>query len=133
MRLAGTMTSAVLCLAVLLTPAVVSGSATSARPPAAPAEQAEQAGRWEVSATAANIRADHSTDAAIVGIAQRGDRVDLAESWTSPLGAQWREATVHRTGVTGWIHRSLITRHPLPDPGTADCFPDFCQDLAPLG
>ncbi|MFD5465238.1 hypothetical protein ACFWIQ_20765 [Kitasatospora sp. NPDC127059] len=109
MAVIGRATAAVLSLAILLVPAAVT-----------PGEQrtpAVGAGWWEVSANAANVRIDHFGGDTVTGLARSGDRVEVVDTWTSPLGARWAKVLVTRTRVTGWVLWALLThRDPPPEP-----------------
>ncbi|MFH9350890.1 hypothetical protein [Kitasatospora sp. NPDC017646] len=105
----GRAAAAVVSLAILLVPAAV-----------APGEQRAPrvgTGWWEVSANAATVRIDHFGGDTVIGLAGSGDRVEVVDTWTSPLGARWAKVLVSRTRVTGWVLWSLLThRDPSPEP-----------------
>ncbi|MFJ4187890.1 MULTISPECIES: hypothetical protein [unclassified Kitasatospora] len=109
MAVIGRATAAVLSLAILLVPAAVT-----------PGEQRAPrvgAGWWEVSANAANVRLDHFGERTVIGLARSGDRVEVVDTWTSPLGARWAKVLVTRTRVTGWVLWPLLAhRDPPPEP-----------------
>ncbi|MFD8080464.1 hypothetical protein ACFV4F_02025 [Kitasatospora sp. NPDC059722] len=106
--LIGRATAAVLSLTILLVPAAVTGG---------PHPPEVGSGWWEVSANAANVRLDHSGGDTVLGLAHHGDRVEVVDTWTSPLGARWAQVMVVRTRVTGWVLWSLLTHHdPAAEP-----------------
>ncbi|MFJ8624597.1 hypothetical protein ACIRD3_17375 [Kitasatospora sp. NPDC093550] len=106
MAVIGRATAAVISLTILLVPAAVTPAAE--RPPEV------GAGRWEVSANAANVRIDHSGGETVVGLAHSGDVVEVVDTWTSPLGARWAKVMVARTRVTGWVLWSLLAHRDTP-------------------
>ncbi|MER7673049.1 hypothetical protein ABTY61_31965 [Kitasatospora sp. NPDC096128] len=109
MAVIGRATAAALSFTILLVPAAVT-----------PGEQRAPrvgAGWWEVTANAANVRRDHFGGDTVIGLARSGDRVEVVDTWTSPLGARWAKVMVARTRVSGWILWPLLThRDPLPEP-----------------
>ncbi|MFE2726727.1 hypothetical protein [Kitasatospora sp. NPDC059327] len=129
MRLIGRAASALLSLTILILPAVAAGGdhPADARPGPRPPESGHTG--WEVAAGAANVRRDHSVNDTVLGLTHCGDRVEILDSWTSPLGTRWGKVAVTRTGVTGWVLWSLLTRHGPADVPVADC-PE-CQRAAP--
>ncbi|MFJ9772258.1 SH3 domain-containing protein [Kitasatospora sp. NPDC101157] len=109
MAVIGRATAGVVSLAILLVPAAVT--------PGEPRAPRVGTGWWEVSASAANVRVDHSGGDTAIGLAQSGDRVEVVDTWTSPLGSRWAKVLVTRTGVTGWVLWTLLThREPHPEP-----------------
>ncbi|MER6302951.1 hypothetical protein ABT247_25820 [Kitasatospora sp. NPDC001539] len=119
MAVIGRATAAAVSLAILLVPAAVTPG--EQRPPTV------GAGRWEVAATAANVRLDHFGGDPVVGLATSGDQVEVVDTWTSPLGARWAKVLVTRTRVTGWVLWSLLVHRELqpagPDPGAGHAQP----------
>ncbi|MER7755997.1 hypothetical protein [Kitasatospora sp. NPDC097643] len=103
MALIGRASAAMLSLAILLVPAAATRGG----------ERTPEVGTgwWEVSANAANVRLDHSGGDTVIGLARAGDRVEIVDTWTSPLGARWAEVMVVRTRVTGWMLWSLLAHH----------------------
>ncbi|WP_030393001.1 SH3 domain-containing protein [Kitasatospora purpeofusca] len=68
---------------------------------------------WVVTVNAANVRREHSVDAAVLGLAHCGERVEIVDTWISPLGTRWSRVVVVRSGLTGWVLWSLLG-HPAP-------------------
>ncbi|WP_316520160.1 hypothetical protein [Kitasatospora brasiliensis] len=101
MAVIGRAAATVVALGILLVPAAV--TAGSDRLPEV------GAGWWEVSANAANVRVDHFGEDTVIGLATSGDRVEVVDTWTSPLGARWAKVMVVRTRVSGWVLWSLLT------------------------
>ncbi|MEV6979337.1 SH3 domain-containing protein [Kitasatospora sp. NPDC093806] len=102
---------AALSLLVLALPAVAAGA--DRHPPPDPRSGPAPPGApdgWVVTASAANVRRDHSVDEPVLGLARCGDRVEIVDTWISPLGARWSRVVVERTGVTGWVLWSLLHR-----------------------
>ncbi|WP_406193659.1 SH3 domain-containing protein [Kitasatospora sp. NBC_01560] len=138
MRLIGRAASAVLSLTILILPAVgaTGGRAATPRPdpPGSPGPAGSGPSGWEVSAGAANVRRDHSVNDTVLGLARCGDRVEIVDSWTSPLGARWGKVVLARSRLTGWILWSLLTRRTPPDaPAVPDgaCPSGDCRRTAP--
>ncbi|MEU1509020.1 SH3 domain-containing protein [Kitasatospora sp. NPDC005748] len=131
MRLIGRTASAVLSLTILVLPAVAAGGdrPADADPVARPPENGRTG--WEVAAGAANVRRDHSVNDTVLGLTHCGDRVEVLDTWTSPLGTRWGQVAVIRTGVTGWVLWSLLTRHEPAAAPVADCPPRECRRAAP--
>ncbi|MET9179346.1 SH3 domain-containing protein [Kitasatospora aureofaciens] len=109
MAVIGRAAAGVVSLAILLAPVAVTAGDQQAPPVGT--------GWWEVSASAANVRVDHFGDNTVLGQAQSGDRVEVVDTWTSPLGTRWAKVLVSRTGVTGWVLWVLLTHSdPPPEP-----------------
>ncbi|MGW3074916.1 MULTISPECIES: hypothetical protein [unclassified Kitasatospora] len=100
MAVIGRATAAVVALGILLVPAAVTAGTDLPPEPGA--------GWWEVSATAANVRVDHFGEETVVGLARSGDRVEVVDTWTSPLGARWAKVMVVRSRISGWVLWSLL-------------------------
>ncbi len=103
-----------LSLLVLVLPATAAG--TDHPPPperrAGPPPQDTPRG-WVVAASAAKVRREHSVDGVALGLARCGERVEIVDTWISPLGTRWSRVVVVRTGLTGWVLWSLLS-HPAP-------------------
>ncbi|MFF2544976.1 hypothetical protein ACFVUY_20720 [Kitasatospora sp. NPDC058063] len=109
MAVIGRAAATVVALGILLIPAAV--TAGTDLPPEL------GAGWWEVSANAANVRVDHFGEETVIGLARSGDRVEVVDTWTSPLGARWAKVMVVRTRDSGWVLWSLLAhRDPSSEP-----------------
>ncbi|MFJ2576913.1 hypothetical protein [Kitasatospora aureofaciens] len=60
------------------------------------------------------MRLGHSSGDTVVGLAGYGHRVEVVDTWTSPLGARRAKVMVARTRVTGWVLRSLLAHRDPP-------------------
>ncbi|MEV0534230.1 SH3 domain-containing protein [Kitasatospora sp. NPDC050463] len=131
MRLIGRAASAVLSLTILILPAVAAGGdhQSGAGPGPRPPENGHAG--WEVAAGAANVRRDHSVNDTVLGLTHCGDRVEIVDTWTSPLGTRWGKVVVTRTGLTGWVLWSLLTRHEPTVTSVANCPPRECRRASP--
>ncbi|WP_224285409.1 hypothetical protein [Streptomyces sp. LS1784] len=109
MAVIGRAAATVVALGILLVPAAVTARADL------PPELG--AGWWEVSAGAADIRVDHCGGETVIGLTRSGDRGEVVDTWTSPLGARWAKVMATRTRVSGWVLWSLPAhRGPSPEP-----------------
>ncbi|MBD0676666.1 hypothetical protein ACIQOW_21755 [Kitasatospora sp. NPDC091335] len=109
MAVIGRATATVVALGILLVPAAVTAG-TDLAPEVG-------SGWWEVSANAANVRVDHFGEEPVIGLASSGDRVEVVDTWTSPLGARWAKVMVVRNRVSGWVLWSLLAhRDPSSEP-----------------
>jgi hypothetical protein len=59
-----------------------------------------------ITASSATVRAKPSKNAAALGTAYKGDTC-TAHGWAEGEGA-WVKVTITRTGVTGYVHSSLV-------------------------
>ena len=59
-----------------------------------------------ITASSATVRAQPRTNATALGVAYRGDPC-TAHGWAEGDGT-WVKVTVKRTGVTGYVHPSLV-------------------------
>ncbi|MFB7126031.1 hypothetical protein DR950_13050 [Kitasatospora xanthocidica] len=109
MAVIGRAAATVVALGILLIPTAVTAGTDLPPEPGA--------GWWEVSANAANVRVDHFGEETVIGLARSGDRVEVVDTWTSPLGARWAKVMVERTRVSGWVLWSLLAhRDPSSEP-----------------
>ncbi|MFB6893398.1 hypothetical protein ACFCX4_29235 [Kitasatospora sp. NPDC056327] len=69
---------------------------------------------WVVAASAVNVRSEHSVDEPVTGLAGCGERVEIVDTWISPVGTRWSRIVVVRSGLSGWALRSLLGRPARP-------------------
>ncbi|MED7955105.1 SH3 domain-containing protein [Streptomyces sp. BE303] len=112
---------AALSLLVLSLPAVAAGTGHHPAAGRADAPPPGGSGTWEVAASAVNVRRDHSVNETVLGLARCRDRVEIVDTWISPLGARWSRVVVGRTGLTGWVLWSFLSRPHPAGPRVGHC------------